>query len=77
MSKSRLYREAVMAGKDPMKVRNPVAKNSRKSGKAGPHKDKKKDPVVRDRNHIPWECAGCGFAHPDDYKDCVWNKDIG
>ena len=21
-------------------------------------------------------CAGCGFAHAKDYKDCVWNKTI-
>jgi len=20
------------------------------------------------------QCAGCGFAHDDDYKDCVWLK---
>ena len=23
---------------------------------------------------IPSECAGCGFAHANDYKDCVWLK---
>ena len=21
-------------------------------------------------------CFGCGFAHPRDYADCVWNKEI-
>jgi hypothetical protein len=22
-------------------------------------------------------CSGCGFAHAEDYPDCVWLKDIG